>query len=256
MSMLLVSRADRVGVITLNRPNARNALSNALIDELLEALKIFDIDPEVGAIVLTGGDSMFCAGADIKELKELTMVRAYMDRFLQKLNDGVATIRKPVLGAVNGYALGGGCELAMMCDILYAADNAVFGQVEVKIGTIPGAGGTQRLIRAIGKAKAMHLILTGDTFTAQEAEMAGLVAKVFPADRLLKDVIEIGQRISGFSSPVIAMAKEAVNEAQELGLTEGQRFERRLYHATFGLKDSKEGMNAFVEKRKPQWANE
>jgi len=254
-SLILVASTNGVGVIRLDRPKALNALSAPLIEQLLSALKAFDVDPTVGAIVLTGSETVFAAGADIKELKDLSFVRAYMGNFLQSLADGVAAIRKPIIAVVNGYALGGGCELAMMCDIIYAGEGAVFGQPEVKIGTIPGAGGTQRLIRAIGKAKAMHMVLTGETMSAKEAEAAGLVAKVLPADKVLDAAIDSAQTIASYSSPIVVMAKEAVNHAEDLPLTEGLRFERRLYHATFATIDSKEGMGAFVEKRQATWQN-
>ncbi|KAI5117921.1 hypothetical protein M0805_002000 [Coniferiporia weirii] len=255
MSLLLSSTTGKVGLISLNRPSSLNALSEKLVDELLHALKFFDNNPEVGAIVLAGGEKFFCAGADIKELKELTFIKAYMSKFLQNLNDGLAAVQKPIIAAVNGYALGGGCELAMMCDIIYAGETATFGQPEVKIGTIPGAGGTQRLIRAIGKAKAMEMILTGDTISAQDAEKAGLVSKIFPVDRVVTEAIKTGQRIASLSTPVIAMAKEAVNQAEEVSLQNGLLFERRLYHATFGLNDEKEGVTAFLQKRDAQWSN-
>jgi enoyl-CoA hydratase len=252
--LVLTEIEGNVGIVRLNRPKARNALSAALILQLLDVLKKLDADDQIGAIVLNGGD-VFCAGADIKELKDLNFTRAYMGNFLQNLNDGIASIGKPILAAVTGYALGGGCELAMMCDVIYAAEGSFFGQPEIKIGTIAGAGGSQRLTRAIGKAKAMHMCLTGDTMDAKEAEAAGLVAKVLPKDQVLKFVIETAQKIASYSAPVVRMAKESVNQAEELNLENGLRFERRLYHATFGLADSTEGMNAFVEKRQPKWAH-
>ncbi|EGN97897.1 hypothetical protein SERLA73DRAFT_182681 [Serpula lacrymans var. lacrymans S7.3] len=256
MSSILTERSGKVGIIRLNRPKALNALSLALVEELVEALRGFDKDSDVGAIILTGSDTVFCAGADIKEQKELSFVQAYSADYLKNLNDGLSSIHKPVIGVINGYALGGGCELAMMCDILYAGDKAKFGQPEIKLGTIPGAGGTQRLIRAIGKSKAMHMILTGEMIDASEAEVAGLVAKVLPADQVLGFSIERAQKIAGFSFPVVAMAKEAVNEAEELNLQTGLHFERRLYHASFALKDHEEGFGAFLGKRDPQWINQ
>lgn len=198
---------------------------------------------------------MLLAGADIQEMKQLTFVKAYTNNFLADLDNGIKAIRKPIIAAINGYAFGGGCELAMMCDIIYAGQSAKFGQPEVKLGTIPGAGGTQRLIRAIGKAKAMEMILTGDVLSADEAEKAGLIAKVFPDAEVLKQAIELGARIGRFSQPVIAIAKECVNHAEQVTLEEGLHFERRLYHATFGLDDCKEGMTAFSEKRQAQWGN-
>ncbi|KIJ61104.1 hypothetical protein HYDPIDRAFT_116359 [Hydnomerulius pinastri MD-312] len=253
--MILTEEIGRVGIITLNRPKALNALSGALIDELLAALRSYNKNPDIGAIVLRGNGKAFCAGADIKEQKELDFVGAYNTDYLKNLNDGIFAIHKPIIGAINGYALGGGCELAMMCDILYAGKSAVFGQPEIKLGTIPGAGGTQRLIRAIGKSKAMHMILTGDTIKADEAEAAGLVAKIFDDQETVKEAIETAQKIASFSAPVIAMAKEAVNEAEELGLKSGLHFESRLYHSSFGLADHSEGFGAFLQKRQPEWAH-
>ncbi|CAE6425989.1 unnamed protein product [Rhizoctonia solani] len=255
--LILVAKSQGVGIIKLNRPKALNALSAALIEQLLGSVKSFEEDDEVGAIVITGSEKVFAAGADIKELEKLTFVNAYMGNFLQSLADGIAAARKPILAAVNGYALGGGCELAMMCDVIYAGTNAVFGQPEVKIGTIPGAGGTQRLIRAVGKAKvriivvAMHMVLTGESMKAEEAEQAGLVAKIVPPEKTLEVAIAAGAAMAAMSRPVLLMAKESVNRAEDLALSEGLRFERRLYHASFSTNDSKEGMRAFIEKRKP-----
>ncbi|KAL5641569.1 hypothetical protein ACGC1H_001892 [Rhizoctonia solani] len=231
--LILIAKSQSVGIIKLNRPKALNALSAALIEQLLGSVKSFDEDDEVGAIVITGNEKVFAAGADIKELEKLTFVNAYMGNFLQSLADGIAAARKPVLAAVNGYALGGGCELAMMCDVIYAGNNAVFGQPEIKIGTIPGAGGTQRLIRAIGKAKAMHMVLTGESMKADEAEQAGLVAKIVSPEKTLDVAIAAGAAMASMSRPVLLMAKESVNRAEDLGLSEGLRFERRLYHASF-----------------------
>lgn len=246
-----------MGIIKLNRPKAYNALSGILINELLDALRSFDSDPSIGAIILTGNEKGFCAGADIKEQSELSFVNAYNQDYLKNLNDGLFAVHKPIVGVINGVALGGGCELAMMCDILYAADTAAFGQPEITLGTIPGAGGTQRLIRAIGKSKAMHMILTGETISAKEAEEAGLVAKVFPTDQVFSAALKTASKIASFSAPVVAMAKEAVNEAEELGLKNGLRFESRLYHATFGLEDHVEGFQAFLArpKRAAQWTH-
>ncbi|KAG8734035.1 putative enoyl-CoA hydratase, mitochondrial [Ceratobasidium sp. 423] len=231
--LILVAKSQGVGIIKLNRPKALNALSAALIEQLLGSVKSFEEDDEVGAIVITGSEKVFAAGADIKELEKLTFVNAYMGNFLQSLADGIAAARKPILAAVNGYALGGGCELAMMCDVIYAGTNAVFGQPEVKIGTIPGAGGTQRLIRAVGKAKAMHMVLTGESMKADEAEQAGLVAKIVPPEKTLEVAIAAGAAMASMSRPVLLMAKESVNRAEDLALSEGLRFERRLYHASF-----------------------
>jgi len=253
MDLVLVARSRNVAVIRLNRPQALNALSSSLIDQLLSAITAFDRDPEIGAIVLTGNDHVFCAGADIKELRDLSFVKAYSTNFLKSLNDAIASIRKPIIGVVNGFALGGGCELAMMCDVLYAGESAKFGQPEVKVGTIPGAGGTQRLIRAIGKAKAMHMILTGEVFTAEEAAAAGLVAKVLPDNVVLNTAIEYASKIASYSGPIVAMAKEAVNQAENLSLESGLRYESRMYHATFSTEDTKEGFAAFIEKRPAVW---
>ncbi|KAG9315491.1 ClpP/crotonase-like domain-containing protein [Chiua virens] len=274
---VLTHAQDCVGIITLNRPKALNALSGTMIEELLGALQRYDKDPTIGAIIITGNEKAFCAGADIKEQRELDFISAYNADYLQNLNDGIASIHKPIIGAINGYALGGGCELALMCDILYAGKDAVFGQPEIKLGTIPGAGGTQRLIRAVGKSlvlhnvhegisktaadqvcvQAMHMILTGENMTAQEAAAAGLVAKVFDVKDTVPRAVEYASRIAGFSTPVVAMAKEAVNagKSEDLGLKAGLRFESRLYHATFGLADHAEGFEAFLQKRGPQWTH-
>jgi len=253
MDPILVAYSGNVAVIRLNRPKALNALNAALMQDLLWALQQFDNDPEVGAVVITGNDRVFCAGADIKELQLLDYAKAYAINFLQPLNRGVAAVRKPVIAAVNGFALGGGCELAMMCDIIYCGESAQFGQPEVKLGTIPGAGGTQRLARALGKGKAMHMILTGESVGSKEAEKAGLVAKIFPDDQVLTKAIEYAQIISNYSEQVTTMAKEAVNQAGNLGLDSGLIFESRLYHATFGTGEAREGIAAFIEKRAPVW---
>ncbi|KAG8214870.1 ClpP/crotonase-like domain-containing protein [Butyriboletus roseoflavus] len=252
---VLTREEDRVGIITLNRPKALNALSGTLIEELLSALRSYDKNPAIGAIVITGNNRAFCAGADIKEQRELDFVSAYNGDYLKNLNDGMTCIHKPIIGAINGYALGGGCELALMCDILYAGKDAVFGQPEIKLGTIPGAGGTQRLIRAVGKSLAMHMILTGENMTAQEAAAAGLVAKVFDVEETVPRVIEYAQKMASFSVPVVAMAKEAVNTGKYDFVEAGLHFESRLYHATFGLGDHGEGFDAFLQKRVPQWTH-
>ncbi|KDQ16570.1 hypothetical protein BOTBODRAFT_30897 [Botryobasidium botryosum FD-172 SS1] len=233
MSLVLVSRQSRVGILQLNRPEARNALSKDLIDQLLAALKDLDADADIGAIVITGAATFFSAGADIKQLGALDLVNAYKENFYQYFNNTVSAVRKPILAAVNGFALGGGCELAMMCDIIYAGESASFGLPEIKLGTIPGIGGTQRLIRAIGKAKAMELILTGGSISAQEAEKNGLVARVLPPEQVLDAAVQTAQTIAGYSSPVVMMAKEAINQAEELPLQEGIRAERQLYFSTF-----------------------
>jgi len=249
--MILVETRGAVGVITLNRPKALNALCDQLMVELGAALRAFDADDSVGAIVLTGGEKAFAAGADIKEMKDKAFVDVVTDDFIGNRWETVLTIRKPVIAAVAGFALGGGCELAMMCDFILAADTAEFGQPEITLGVIPGAGGTQRLTRAVGKSKAMEMVLTGRRMTAQEAERAGLVSRVVPATELLDEAVKVAERIASLSRPAVAMAKDAVNRAFETTLSEGVRFERRLFQSCFALADQKEGMAAFAEKRKP-----
>ncbi|KAK5882360.1 hypothetical protein CesoFtcFv8_020954 [Champsocephalus esox] len=238
-----------VGFIQLNRPKALNALCDGLMREVGQALDVFEADTEVGAIVITGSERAFAAGADIKEMQNRTFQECYGGNFLAHWNR-VSTVKKPVIAAVNGFALGGGCELAMMCDIIYAGEKAQFGQPEILLGTIPGAGGTQRLTRAVGKSLAMELVLTGDKINAEVARQSGLVSKVYPADQLVSEAVKCGEKIAANSKLVSAMAKEAVNAAYELTLAEGNRLEKRLFHATFATEDRKEGMTAFVEKRK------
>ncbi|KAG9341119.1 hypothetical protein JZ751_019873 [Albula glossodonta] len=240
---------QNVGFIQLNRPKALNALCDALMTEVGQALDAFEADGEIGAIVITGSERAFAAGADIKEMQNRTFQECYGGNFLAHWNR-VSTVKKPVIAAVNGFALGGGCELAMMCDIIYAGEKAQFGQPEILLGTIPGAGGTQRLTRAVGKSLAMEMVLTGDRITAQDAKQSGLVSKIYPVDQLVQEAIKCGEKIAGNSKLVSAMAKEAVNAAFELTLAEGNRLEKRLFHATFATDDRKEGMTAFVEKRK------
>ncbi|XP_034952612.1 probable enoyl-CoA hydratase, mitochondrial [Chelonus insularis] len=244
-----------VGVITLDRPKALNALCQDLVTELNEAIQKFDSDNSVGAIVLTGNERAFAAGADIKEMADNTFSKNITSAFLEHWS-GVAKARKPVIAAVNGYALGGGCEIAMMCDIIYAGDKAKFGQPEIAIGTIPGAGGTQRLTRAIGKSKAMEMVLTGNQITAEEAEKAGLVSKVFPADKVVAEAVKLGEKIASHSQLTVTLAKEAVNKAYEMTLQEGLHFEKRMFQATFSTDDQKEGMKAFIEKRPPKFTNQ
>jgi enoyl-CoA hydratase len=247
---ILSERYDRVVVLTLNRPKALNALNGQLMTELTTALVEYDRDPDVGAIVITGSARAFAAGADIKEMQTL----GFTDVFSTGLFDGwdvVRQIRTPLIAAVAGYALGGGCELAMMCDLLIAADTAVFGQPEIKLGTIPGIGGSQRLTKAIGKAKAMDLCLTGRTMKADEAERAGLISRIVAAEDLLSEAIAAGAAIASMSKPITFMAKEAVNRSFETTLTEGLLFERRVFNSTFATEDRVEGMAAFVEKRPP-----
>ncbi|HYA46930.1 MAG TPA: enoyl-CoA hydratase [Burkholderiales bacterium] len=250
---IIVETRGRVGLVTLNRPKALNALNDALMDELGEALAGFEADDGVGAIVLTGSDKAFAAGADIDAMKTWGYMDVYKSEYITRNWERMKSVRKPVIAAVSGYALGGGCELAMMCDIVVAADTAKFGQPEIKLGVMPGAGGTQRLPRAIGKAKAMDLILTGRTMDASEAERAGLVSRVVAADKLLDEALGIAAQIAEFSLPSVMMAKESVNRAYEAPLAEGMLFERRLFHALFATEDQKEGMAAFLEKRKPKF---
>ena len=244
-----------VGIITLNRPQALNALNAALIAELGRALDDFEGDAAIAAIVLTGNEKAFAAGADIKEMAEKTYIQAYSEDFITRGWERVAQCRKPVIAAVAGFALGGGCEMAMMCDIVVAAENARFGQPEINLGTLPGAGGTQRLPRFIGKAKAMDLCLTGRMMDAAEAERLGLVSRIVPADKLIEEAVAIGDKIASLSAPIAMMVKESVNRAFETTLAEGVRFERRLFHATFATEDQKEGMAAFIAKRKPAFRN-
>jgi enoyl-CoA hydratase len=243
--------AVRTGLITLNRPKALNALNDGLMDELGAALKAFDADAGIGAIVITGSDKAFAAGADIGVLAQHNFVSAYTSDLITRNWETIRTIRKPVIAAVAGFALGGGCELAMMCDIVIAADTAKFGQPEIKLGIIPGAGGTQRLPRAIGKAKAMDLVLTARMMDAVEAERAGLVSRIVPADKLLDEALGAAAAINALGGPSVLAAKECVNRAYEGGLNDGILVERRLFHALFGTADQKEGMDAFMNKRKP-----
>ncbi|MDO8933866.1 MAG: enoyl-CoA hydratase [Rhodocyclaceae bacterium] len=252
---ILVASHGKVGLITLNRPKALNALNDALVDEVGGALSIFEADDNIGCIVITGSEKAFAAGADIGTIKDFSCMDAYLGDYITRNWESVAKCRKPVIAAVAGFALGGGCELAMMCDMIYAADTAKFGQPEVKIGILPGAGGTQRLPRAVGKAKAMDMCLTARFMDAAEAERSGLVARIFPADKLLEETLAAAATIAGYSLPVLMMIKESVNRAHESSLAEGILFERRAFHAAFALADQKEGMAAFVEKRKPDFKN-
>lgn len=252
---LLVETHGAVGLIRLNRPNALNALSSPLMQELGAALKVFEADSSIGAVVVTGSEKAFAGGADIKEMAQKTFQQAYGEDFITRDWEHVTRARKPVIAAVAGYALGGGCELAMMCDFIIAADNAKFGQPEINLGIIPGAGGSQRMARSIGKSKTMDLCLTGRFMDAAEAERCGLVSRVVPLDKLMDEALEAATKIASQSQIAAAMAKEAVNMAFETGLAEGIRFERRLFHSAFGTEDQKEGMAAFVEKRKPQFKN-
>jgi enoyl-CoA hydratase len=252
---IIVETRGKVGLITLNRPKALNALNDTLIDELGAALDAFEADEAIGCIVLTGSAKAFAAGADIGAMSQWNFMDVYKTDYISRNWDRIARCRKPLIAAVAGFALGGGCELAMMCDMIYAADTARFGQPEIKLGVIPGAGGTQRLPRAVGKAKAMDMCLTSRFIDAAEAERAGLVARIFPADTLLEETLVAAATIADFSLPAVMMIKESVNRAFESGLHEGMLFERRSFHATFALDDQKEGMAAFVEKRKPAFRN-
>jgi enoyl-CoA hydratase len=254
-SNILVERRGAVGILTLNRPQALNALNAALIAELGAAFDELESDPAIGAIVVTGNDKAFAAGADIKEMADKTYMQAYAEDFITSGWERVAQCRKPVVAAVGGVALGGGCEVAMMCDIVIASETARFGQPEINLGTMPGAGGTQRLPRFIGKAKAMDLCLTGRMMDAAEAERAGLVSRVVAPDKLMEEAVAVAERISRMSRPIAMMVKEAVNRAFETTLAEGVRFERRLFHSTFATEDQKEGMAAFIAKRNPAFKN-
>ncbi|MFI6775840.1 enoyl-CoA hydratase [Nocardia sp. NPDC050412] len=251
---ILLERKGRVGWITLNRPKALNALNAQVLDDVIAALDELEHDDAIGAIVITGSERAFAAGADIKEMQP----KSYMDMFMNDYFarwDRLAQFRKPTIAAVAGYALGGGCELAMICDILLAADNAKFGQPEIKLGVIPGIGGSQRLTRAVGKAKAMDLVLTGRNMDAEEAERAGLVSRIVPAAELLDTALEVAETIASMSLPVTMIAKEAVDRSFETTLAEGLRFERRVFHSLFAIDDQKEGMSAFVEKRPAKFTN-
>ena len=248
---IIVESRGAIGIITLNRPKLLNALSFGVFREIAAAVDALEADAAIGCIVVTGSDKAFAAGADIKEMQPKSFIDMFNSDFTQIGGDRVATCTKPTIAAVAGYALGGGCELAMMCDIIIAADTAKFGQPEITLGTIPGIGGTQRLTRAIGKSKAMDLCLTGRMMDAAEAERSGLVSRVVPADKLMDEALAAAEKIAAMSQPAVAMAKEAVNRAFETTLSEGMNVERNLFHATFALEDRSEGMAAFIEKRKP-----
>ncbi len=253
--MILTETQGKVAIIRLNRPQALNALCDQLMTELGDALRGYDKDPAIAAIVITGSERAFAAGADIKEMKERSYPDVYFNDFIGDRWETVLEIQKPVIAAVAGFALGGGCELAMMCDLIIAADTAKFGQPEINLGIIPGAGGSQRLTRAVGKSKSMEMILTGRMMDAAEAERSNLVCRVVPAAELVNEAVKIGEKIGALSGPSVAMAKEAVNAAFESGLREGVRTERRLFLSLFATEDQKEGMSAFVEKRKPAFRN-
>ena len=249
---ILLEHHDRVGLITLNRPQALNALNAQLVSEVNHALDALEADANIGCIVITGSKKAFAAGADIKEMAELTYPQIYMDDLFSD-SDRVANRRKPIIAAVNGFALGGGCELALMCDFILAGDNAKFGQPEINLGVLPGMGGTQRLTRAVGKAKAMEMCLSGRLIDAVEAERCGIVARIVPSDELLDEALKVAAVIASKSLPIAMMVKESVNRAFEVNLAEGVRFERRVFHAAFATQDQKEGMAAFVAKRAPEF---
>lgn len=252
---ILVETKDKVGVITLNRPKALNALNDQLMEELGQAMKQFEQDEQIGCIVLTGSEKAFAAGADINLMANYSYMDVYKGDFITRNWEQIRQIRKPVIAAVAGYALGGGCELAMMCDFIIAADNAKFGQPEIKLGTIPGAGGTQRLPRAISKSKAMDLCLTARMMDAAEAERAGLVSRIVAPEKLMEETLAAAATIASMSQPIVMMIKDSVNRAYETTLSEGVQYERRLFHSTFATEDQKEGMKAFQEKRAPKFMN-
>ncbi len=252
---ILLDKQEGVGLITLNRPDALNALNKKLLEEIGEALLALDVDDEIGAVVITGSEKAFAAGADVKEMSEQDYADVLKEDKFASFNSVFARMHKPVIAAVAGYALGGGCELAMACDFIVAAENAKFGQPEIKLGVIPGMGGSQRLTRIVGKSKAMDMMLTGRMMDAVEAERAGLASRVVPTEDLVDSVLEIASSIAELSAPSVSMAKEATNRALETTLAEGLLFERRIFHSLFATEDQKEGMNAFIEKRQPQFKN-
>jgi len=254
--VVLTEVHGKVGLITINRPEALNAPNNAVMGGIAKAIEGFEADHAIACMVLTGNEKAFAAGADIAYMKDFSYVQNYKSNFITRNWESIRSARKPVIAAVSGFALGGGCEVAMMCDIIYASDTAKFGQPEIKLGILPGAGGTQRLPRAVGKAKAMDLCLTARMMDAQEAERAGLVSRVFPADQLMAETLKAAATMAEFSLPVLMMVKESVNQSFESSLSQGVNFERRLFHSVFALEDQKEGMAAFVEKRKPAFKNQ
>ncbi len=252
---IIVDVQGKVGIITLHRPQVLNALNDGLVDDIVAALTIFDADENIGCIVITGSEKAFAAGADIAGMVNWDYMDVYKSNFISRNWDSIARFRKPMIAAVSGFALGGGCELAMTCDMIYAADTAKFGQPEIKLGILPGSGGTQRLPRAVGKAKAMDLCLTGRLMDAEEAERCGLVARIIPAARLMEETLAAAKTIAGFSLPMLMMTKESVNRTWESSLQEGLGYERRTFHAAFAMADRKEGMAAFLEKRKAEFKN-
>jgi enoyl-CoA hydratase len=250
---LIVETQERVGIITLDRPDAMNALCHQLMTEIYSVLDGFERNDDIGCVILTGSEKAFAAGADIKEMQAKSYMDAYIHDFISGTWERAANFRKPIIAAVAGYALGGGCEVAMMCDFIIAADNAKFGQPEITLGILPGAGGTQRLTKLVGKSKAMDMCLTGRMMDAQEAERSGLVSRVVPLNQLQAEALKTATKIASMSLPATLMTKEAVNQSQETSLTQGVLFERRAFQSAFAMKDQKEGMNAFIEKRKPVW---
>ncbi|SDE63892.1 MULTISPECIES: enoyl-CoA hydratase [Kordiimonas] len=252
---ILLDKQEGVGLITLNRPDALNALNSKLLEELGEALLALDADADIGAIVVTGSEKAFAAGADIKEMSGLSFADVLKKDMFAEINSVFARVRKPVIAAVSGYALGGGCEIAMACDFIIAAESAKFGQPEIKLGVIPGIGGSQRLTRLVGKSKAMDMMLTGRMMDSAEAERSGLVSRVLPTEDMLDGAMEVASSIADLSAPSVALAKEATNRALETTLAEGLLFERRAFHSLFATEDQKEGMSAFIEKRQPQFKN-
>ena len=256
MGHLKVERVAPIAIISFNRPQVKNALSLATLKELVAELEKLDQNEQIGAIILTGEDKIFAAGGDVEEMEQIEdFAEVYKSNYLTGIWERITAVRKPLIAAVAGFALGGGCEIAMMCDIIIATESAKFGQPEVKLGTMPGGGGTQRLVRAIGKAKAMEMCLTGRTMGAEEAERTGLVARVVPDDELMSVAKELALQIAGYSKPVVAMIKEAINYAADAPLAQGLQYERRLFHSTFALRDRREGMSAFKERRKPNFGD-
>lgn len=250
---ILTETDGEVGIVTLNRPDALNAFNIQLMDEVTDALQKFDADKAIGCIIITGSEKAFAAGADIKEMADKTYIEAFSEDFITSNWEAASRCRTPVIAAVSGYALGGGCELAMMCDFILAADNAKFGQPEITIGAMPGAGGSQRMTRFIGKSKAMEMCLTGRMMDAEEAERCGLVSRIIPKGELKEEALRVAKQIAGFSRPIVMLTKESVDRAYETTLSEGVRFERRVFHSVFATEDQKEGMAAFIEKRKPNF---
>lgn len=254
--ILQVSREEKVGILRINRPDVFNALNDQLIDQLVFELERFDQDETIHCMVICGSEKSFAAGTDIDALQGLTFAKVYKEDFVTRNWDRIRKIRKPLIAVVSGFALGGGCELAMLCDLVIASDTAKFGQPEVKLGTMPGAGGTQRLPRAIGKAKAMDMCLTGRMISAEEADRLGLISRIYPSEELMVKSLAVAKEIASYSSPVVMMIKESINHSYEGSLSDGVMFERRLFHSTFAFDDIQEGINAFIEKRKPNFNNQ